>query len=173
MRPGRAERRGARRSKRRCRCRRRSQRRRELRGWGTRRSGSWHPPGVDLITLRADGAGLVLGPGVGVSIARYWVDGGTAPLDVLRPWLEPRQGDHFEAAAFPLVPYSNRIRTGLFSSQGRDVALALNRPPERHSIHGHGGQASWRPVDVQAREAGVEFRSPAAAGPRVFLTTQP
>jgi len=127
---------------------------------------------VDLITLRAEGAGLVLAPAAGGSIVRYWVDGGAAPLDVLRPWLEPRQGDPFEAAAFPLVPYSNRIRAGRFSSQGRDVALPLNRPPERHSIHGHGWQAGWRPLEVQAREAVLEYRHAADAWPWAYRATQ-
>src|SRR5438094_8613812 len=153
MRPGRAERRGARRSKRRCRCRRRSRRRRELRGWGTRRFGSWHPPGVDLITLRADRAGLVLAPAAGGSVVRYWIDGDASSLDLLRPWTAPREGDPFEAAAFPLVPYSNRLREGRFSFQGRRVALPLTRPPEHHSVHGQGRQPARPPLEERGHEA--------------------
>ena len=38
---------------------------------------------MDLITLRADGAGLVLAPAAGGSVARYWIDDGAATLDVL------------------------------------------------------------------------------------------
>ena len=55
------------------------------------------------------------------------------------------------AAAFPLVPYSNRIRAGRFSFRGRAVVEPLNRPPERHAIHGHGWQARWQPTDVRGR----------------------
>lgn len=53
---------------------------------------------------------------------------GTSPLD---------------AACFPLVPYANRIRDGRFSFGGHDVRLALNHPPERHSLHGIGWQRPW------------------------------
>ena len=78
----------------------------------------------------------------------------------------------FEAAAFPLVPYSNRIRAGRFSFQGRDVVLPLNRPPERHSIHGLGWQTAWRPLDVREHEATLEFRHAAGAWPWAFSATQ-
>jgi aldose 1-epimerase len=127
---------------------------------------------MDLITLRADGAGLVLVPAAGGSIARYWIEDGAAILDLLRPWPAPRHRDPFEAAAFTLVPYSNRIRAGRFSFQGRAVALPLNRPPERHSIHGHGWQASWRALDVRAHEAVLEYRHAADAWPWAYRATQ-
>jgi len=132
----------------------------------------WHPPGVDLITLRADGAGLVLAPAAGGSVARYWIDGAAKPIELLRPWLAPQQGDPFQAAAFPLVPYSNRIRAGRFAFQGRHVALPLNRPPERHSIHGQGWQVGWRPLDVGAQQAALEFRHAPDAWPWAYRATQ-
>jgi len=127
---------------------------------------------MDLITLRADSAGLVLAPAAGGSVARYWIDDGAATLDVLRPWAAPRVGAPLEAAAFPLVPYSNRIRAGRFSFQGRDVTLPLNRPPERHSIHGHGWQAGWLPLEVRAREAVLEYRRAADAWLWAYRATQ-
>ena len=127
---------------------------------------------MDLITLRAGGAGLVLAPSAGGSVARYWLDDGAAMLDLLRPWSAPRPGAPLEAAAFPLVPYSNRIRAGCFSFRGRDVTLPLNRPPERHSIHGHGWQAGWRPLEVRAHEAAVEYRHEAGAWPWAYRATQ-
>jgi aldose 1-epimerase len=127
---------------------------------------------MDLITLRAEGAGLVLAPSAGGSVARYWIDDGAAMLNLLRPWSAPRPGEPLEAAAFPLVPYSNRIRSGRFSFRGRDVTLPLNRPPERHSIHGHGWQAGWRLVEVRAHEAAVEYRHEAGAWPWAYRATQ-
>jgi len=128
---------------------------------------------MDLITLRADGAGLVLAPAAGGSVARYWIDGGAVPLDLLRPWRAPRHDEPLAAAAFPLVPYSNRIRAGrFFSFQGRDVALPLNRPPERHTIHGHGWQAGWRPLEVRAREAVLGYRHAADAWPWAYRARQ-
>jgi aldose 1-epimerase len=52
------------------------------------------------------------------------------------------------------------------------VSLPLNRPPEHHSIHGLGWQAAWRPIDVSAREATLEFRHAAGAWPWAFRATQ-
>jgi aldose 1-epimerase len=128
---------------------------------------------MDLITLRAGGAGLVLAPEAGGAVVRYWIDrGAAAAWDVLRPWSAPRVDAVFEAAAFALVPYSNRIRAGRFSFQGRNVALPLNRPPERHSIHGLGWQTAWRPRDVRECEAVLEFRHVASAWPWAFRASQ-
>ena len=127
---------------------------------------------MDLITLRADGAGLVLAPAAGGSVVRYWIDRGATTTDLLRPWSAPRSGEPLEAAAFALVPYSNRIREGRFSFRGRDVVLPLNRLPERHSIHGHGWQAAWRPLEVRAHKAIMEFRHAAGAWPWAYRATQ-
>jgi len=67
---------------------------------------------MDLITLRADGAGLILAPAAGGAVVRYWLDHGAATSELLRPWAAPRPDAPLEAAAIPLVPYSNRIRAG-------------------------------------------------------------
>jgi aldose 1-epimerase len=127
---------------------------------------------VDLITLRADGAGLVLAPAAGGSVVRYWIDRGATTTDLLRPWSAPRSGEPLAAAAFALVPYSNRIREGRFSFRGREVVLPLNRLPERHSIHGHGWQAAWRPLEVRTHEAILEFGHAAGAWPWAYRATQ-
>jgi aldose 1-epimerase len=127
---------------------------------------------MDLITLRAGGAGLVLAPEAGGSVVRYWIERSGVAWDVLRPWSAPRVDEVFESAAFALVPYSNRIREGRFSFQGREVVLPLNRPPERHSIHGLGWQAAWRPCEVGEHEAVLEFRHAAGAWPWAFRATQ-
>ena len=127
---------------------------------------------MDLITLRAGGAGLVLAPEAGGSVVRYFIERGAATWDVLRRWPTPRVGEVFESAAFALVPYSNRIRQGRFSFQGRTVALPLNRPPERHSIHGLGWQAAWRPRDVGEDSATLEFTHAASAWPWAFRAEQ-
>src|SRR5215467_4516606 len=51
---------------------------------------------MDLITLRADGAGLVLAPEAGGSVARYWIERSGIAWDLLCPWREPRADDVFE-----------------------------------------------------------------------------
>jgi len=129
---------------------------------------------MDLITLRAGDAAVELAPEVGGSVTRYWIERGP----VTREWLRPtpagalRAGHPYLAAAFPLVPYSNRIRAGRFSFRGRSVVEPLNRPPERHAIHGHGWQARWQPTEVTAATARLEYRHPAGAWPWAYHATQ-
>src|SRR5512144_862229 len=129
---------------------------------------------MEPITLRADGAGLTLAPAAGGAVARYWLvrDGAT------REWLRPMpagavcDGDPYRSAAFPLIPYSNRIQAGRFAFRGRAVVLPLNRPPERHAIHGHGWQAAWRTVYAGRAEARLEYRHAACAWPWAYRATQ-
>jgi aldose 1-epimerase len=129
---------------------------------------------MDLITLRAGDAAVELAPEAGGSVTRYWIERGP----VTREWLRPtpagalRAGHPDLAAAFPLVPYSNRIRAGRFSFRGRSVIEPLNRPPERHAIHGHGWQARWQPTEVTAATARLEYRHPAGAWPWAYHATQ-
>jgi aldose 1-epimerase len=129
---------------------------------------------MDLITLRAGDAAVELAPEAGGAVTRYWLERGA----VTREWLRQtppgalRTGNPYQAAAFPLVPYSNRIRAGRFSFRGRTVVEPLNRPPERHAIHGHGWQARWQPTDVRAAEARLEYRHPAGAWPWAYHATQ-
>jgi aldose 1-epimerase len=129
---------------------------------------------MDLITLRAGDAAVELAPEAGGSVTRYWIERGP----VTREWLRPtpagalRAGHPYLAAAFPLVPYSNRIRAGRFSFRGRSVVEPLNRPPERHAIHGHGWQARWQPTEVTAATARLEYRHPAGAWPWAYHATQ-
>src|SRR5262245_49500264 len=127
---------------------------------------------MDLITLRAAGAGLVLVPEAGGSLARYWIERRGTAWDLLRPWRAPRADEVFESAGFALVPYSNRIRAGRFSFEGREVVLPLNRPPERHSIHGLGWQTAWPPRDVRDHEATLEFEHATGSWPLAFRATQ-
>ena len=47
------------------------------------------------------------------------------------------------ASAYPLVPYSNRIRDARLSFAGRTYALTRNFGDSPHSIHGVGWQRPW------------------------------
>jgi aldose 1-epimerase len=129
---------------------------------------------MDPITLRAGDAAVELAPEAGGAVTRYWLERDAET----REWLRPtpagalRAGNSTRAAAFPLVPYSNRIRAGRFSFRGRAVVEPLNRPPERHAIHGHGWQAPWQPMDVRATTARLEYRHPAGAWPWAYHATQ-
>jgi aldose 1-epimerase len=126
---------------------------------------------MDLITLRAGRAGVVLAPAAGGSVARYWIDRGRASWELLRSSAASRPTDPFECAAFALVPYSNRIRAGRFSFGRRDVRLPLNRPPERHSIHGLGWSMAWRPLDVRERPWNSDMMPAHGRGPSAPRST--
>jgi len=127
------------------------------------------------ITLNAGGAGLEVVPAAGGAVTRYWLDRGGATWEWLRPAPAGAlgRGDPYDvAAAFPLVPFSNRIRDGRFRFGGRAVVLPANRPPERHSIHGHGWQTRWTPLDVSASTALLEYRHAAGAWPWAYRASQ-
>jgi aldose 1-epimerase len=129
---------------------------------------------MDVITLRADGFGLRLAPEAGGMVTRYWLERDARVWEWLRPASDTAlsRRDGYEAAAFPLVPFSNRIRGGRFRFDGHEVALALNRPPERHAIHGQGWQAAWTPREVSATTALLEFRHAPDAWPWAYRATQ-
>jgi aldose 1-epimerase len=128
----------------------------------------------DVITLRACGAGVRLAPAAGGAVVRYWDDREGRAVDWLRPTPDEalRDDDPYEVSAFPLVPYSNRIRDGRFEVGGRSVALPLNRAAEPHSIHGHGWQAEWRVVEATDAEARLEYRHAPDAWPWDYHCTQ-
>jgi aldose 1-epimerase len=129
---------------------------------------------AEPITLRADGAGLTVAPAVGGAVTRYWLEGDGTTWEWLRPTPPEalRDGVPYQTAAFPLVPYSNRIRDGRFAFRGRAVRLPLNRPPERHAIHGHGWQSAWRAIAVGPADAHLEYRHAASAWPWPYRATQ-
>src|SRR5260370_12406805 len=123
---------------------------------------------MELITLRAEGAGITVAAAVGGAVTRYWLERDGPTWEWLRPTPPEALCAAFpyRTAAFPLVPYSNRIREGRFAFRGRAVTLPLNRPPERHAIHGHGWQSAWRPVAVGPAEAPLPHLHPPPARPR-------
>jgi len=48
------------------------------------------------------------------------------------------------ASCFPLLPYSNRLRDGLFVIGDQRYQHSLNCPPEKHSSHGDAWMRQWR-----------------------------
>jgi hypothetical protein len=66
-------------------------------------------------------------------------------LDILRPVRDERLGaQHGRAvAAYPLIPYANRINQGRFVLDGKTYQLALNFGDHPHSLHGNGWMRAW------------------------------
>jgi len=82
-----------------------------------------------MLTLQAGEGSLTLAPEIGGSIVGWTI----GPNHVLRPPLVDAlvQGSARGMAAYPLVPYSNRIDHGRFSFAGRSYQLARNFGDDR------------------------------------------
>jgi len=78
------------------------------------------------------------------------------PVELLRA-APPAQGRVApeDSACFPLVPWSNRLSQGGFSTPTGRIRIEPNRPPEPYPIHGEGWLLPWRVME--------------RAGPRIVL----
>ncbi|MFZ5781231.1 MAG: aldose 1-epimerase [Pseudomonadota bacterium] len=97
---------------------------------------------MTLLSLAAGRLALELAPAAGGSVARFCVDG----KDVLRAMSARAvaSGKGNEAAAYPLVPYSNRIANGQLVVAGRTFHLQPNWPGVGHPMHGEGWANPWQ-----------------------------
>src|SRR6188474_1847559 len=86
----------------------------------------------DALLLRSGELELELWPSMGGSVAAFaWKQGGRR-IDLMRPATlrALRERDARELTSFPLFPFSNRVKDGRFSFQGRPIELARNTPPD-------------------------------------------
>lgn len=111
---------------------------------------------MTLLTLRAGRLGVDLAPEAGGSIARFTVDG---TIDLLRPMMPAAiaSGRGNESAAYPLVPFSNRIRDGGLAFDGKEIVLAPNWPGQRHPMHGDGWARPWTVARHDAHSAELVY----------------
>jgi aldose 1-epimerase len=103
---------------------------------------------MKLLSLRAGRLAVDLAPQAGGSVARFAID---ESVDLLRPATKEAlaSGHGCDAAAFPLVPYSNRIANGRLAFDSETFHLEPNWPGVAHPMHGDG----WaRPWSVAARD---------------------
>ncbi len=86
---------------------------------------------------------LVVAPGLGGSILRFDCLEKGKRINILRG--APSDcANVLEAASFPLVPFSNRIRNGSFCFRGRRVTLAPNMAGDPSPLHGQGWLDPWK-----------------------------
>ena len=128
----------------------------------------------ELVTLRNGPLGLVLAPRVGGAIARFWSAAAGAPVELLRPAPAAAlaRGDPWAMACFPLVPWSNRIRGGRFTFDGRAVTLRPNLHSSRHAIHGLGFETAWTLTHADSGSALLEQRHAPDAWPWAYHARQ-
>ena len=106
-------------------------------------TGKW----VTLLSLKAGDLAVDLAPSLGGAIARFAFAG----VDLLRPLSAGATAS--AAAAYPLVPYSNRIANGVLAVDGTTWRLAPNWPGSIHPMHGEGWRWPWRVAAQDARSA--------------------
>ncbi|WP_163937804.1 aldose 1-epimerase [Paraferrimonas sp. SM1919] len=107
---------------------------------------------MNTITLQDEFAVVTIAPELGARILCYrhrshsnqdWVD--IVPNAIAEP-------EQLTNTAFPLVPFSNRIKDGQFNWQGQAITLMANLASEPHAIHGHGWQQNWQ-ISTQSRDS--------------------
>ncbi len=127
-----------------------------------------------IVTLTHGGLTLDLCPALGGSIANFrWRHPAGGTVDLLRPTSAESlaQGDIESIACFPLTPFSNRLRRGRFTFQGREIVLPLNTSGP-HVEHGHGWQSPWQAVDVTPESAVMRLEHKADAWPFDYVMEQ-
>jgi aldose 1-epimerase len=105
-----------------------------------------------LLKLSAGPLTLSVAPQSGGSITSFHYVAEESRFPVLRS-VGGMPASVLEAASFPLVPYSNRIRGGRFTFRGREVALTANMPPDPSPLHGQGWLSAWTVLHSSASEA--------------------
>ncbi len=110
---------------------------------------------MTLLTLRTGRLGVELAPAAGGSVARFTC----GDVDVLRPMTAEAvaSGRGNNAAIYPLVPYSNRIRDGRLVFGSEVIEIARNWPGIDHPMHGDGWAHAWQVVRSDARSAEIVY----------------
>ena len=120
-----------------------------------------------LLGLTAGDYRLVVNPACGGAIARF--DWRGQPL--LRQQVGPSVLD---AAAFPLVPFCNRIAHGRFTTPAGAVKLPPNMPgsDHPHPLHGFGWLASWTVTSHDWSRATIAHHHEAGDWPWTYRAEQ-
>jgi aldose 1-epimerase len=100
------------------------------------------------IALAADGLSAELAPAHGGRLARL-VDAGVDIVPPLGPWEAPPRSWP-KQGAYPLFPYSNRIRGAALAFGERSIPLRAHPAAPGFTLHGPAHLRAWR---VAAREA--------------------
>lgn len=124
-----------------------------------------------LLILTAGPLEAALAPAVGGCIARLDYRDGDRRLPVLRG-ADAVPERILDAASFPLVPFCNRIRGGIFRFRGRTVQLRPNMPPDPSPLHGQGWLASWQVLSRSERDAQLVLEHEAGEWPWDYRAVQ-
>ncbi|MDQ4144630.1 MAG: aldose 1-epimerase [Actinomycetota bacterium] len=128
----------------------------------------------ELVSCTSGNLTLEVAPALGSSITRFAYERAGGALDLLRPApvTDLSKVPPTDTACFPLVPFSNRIRNGKFTFQGREVELSPNFPPEPHAIHGQGWHSSWEVAEHSDTSVRTFYEHEAADWPWSYRAEQ-
>jgi aldose 1-epimerase len=121
---------------------------------------------MTLLSLRAGKLAVALAPSSGGSVVRFAVEDPAGAIDVLR-LTDPAgiaAGWGSGGAAYPLVPYSNRIAAGRLCVDGGTIQLKPNWPGMRNPMHGDGWAHPWTVVRSDTRSAELLYEHDGKAG---------
>jgi aldose 1-epimerase len=110
---------------------------------------------VPLLSLQSGPLAVELAPQSGGAVARFTCDG----VDLLRPMTADAiaSAKGMNAALYPLVPYSNRIRDGRLAFGNEVIQLARNWPGIDHPMHGDGWAHAWQVALSDAQTAEIIY----------------
>lgn len=78
-------------------------------------------------------------------------------LPILRETLQYTSSDPLQSACFPLVPFSNRIRAGVFIFNGKEYQLTPNWDGDQPVIHGEAWQKPWNVLEHSENHVIMQF----------------
>ena len=117
--------------------------------------------------LEAGPMTLELAPELGGAVTAFTHDG----VALLRS--TPNDADDvLQTAAFPLVPFANRIGHGRVAFGGRQLVLAANLPGDPHPLHGEGWLGAWSVERATGDHAVLAFAPQAGAWPWTYVARQ-
>ncbi|MBT5794580.1 MAG: aldose 1-epimerase [Deltaproteobacteria bacterium] len=127
-----------------------------------------------ILNLRSGNTLLAIMPEVGGCITRYCLKNEEQVLELMRPATQAGLSvkDPLEMGCFPLIPFSNRIKNGRFSFQGKQIKMPPNFPPEIHTIHGQGWKAAWTVREVEENRAVIAYQHFPDEWPFPYLARQ-
>ena len=110
---------------------------------------------MTLLSLRTGPLAVDLAPSAGGAIARF----AAGDRDMLRPMVEAdrHSGRGNNGSAYPLVPFSNRIKDGRLVFGGKTIELKRNWPGVNHPMHGDGWCHGWQVVRSDAQSAEIVY----------------
>lgn len=125
----------------------------------------------EAVLLAAGALEALILPDFGGSVGRFeWLAGGDR-VPLLRG---ARNGTAtaLQCGCFPLVPFCNRIRGGIFRFRGRTVRLTPNMPPDPSPLHGQGWLAPWAVIARTQTTAELRFHHAAGEWPWAYEARQ-